>query len=200
MQLCDQCETFIRSYFLSDKAACKRLISWVNTNKELQRPGVFLKSEGNVEDKNVKESLDIPCNIDSLIANKDLFIIVNEVWQCVELYIKEFSALENLNIGLDPFFIIQEYKPPTGGFKKWHHERGSINVSRRMLTWMVYLNTIHNEGGTEFKYQKIKVNAEEGKILIWPSDFTHTHRGIVAPNETKYIITGWCCFGDESSF
>jgi len=27
--------------------------------------------------------------------------------------------------------------------------------------------------------------------LIWPADWTHTHRGIVAPNEEKIIATGW---------
>ena len=33
-----------------------------------------------------------------------------------------------------------------------------------------------------------------GKILCWPCDWTHTHRGIVSPTETKYILTGWFSF------
>ena len=47
------------------------------------------------------------------------------------------------------------------------------------------------EGGTEFKYQKLKTDAKCGLTLIWPTDFTHMHRGVISKNETKYIITGW---------
>ena len=35
------------------------------------------------------------------------------------------------------------------------------------------------------------MKAEKGKTVIWPAEWTHTHRGIVAPKETKYIATGW---------
>jgi len=27
--------------------------------------------------------------------------------------------------------------------------------------------------------------------VIWPADFTHTHRGIVSKTQEKYIATGW---------
>jgi hypothetical protein len=57
---------------------------------------------------------------------------------------------------------------------------------------MTYLNDVKN-GGTEFKYQNLKTEAKEGLTLIWPSDFTHVHRGIIA-NEIKYVITGWYNF------
>ena len=54
---------------------------------------------------------------------------------------------------------------------------------------MTYLNDI-DEGGTVFKYQKITTPSIKGLTLIWPTDYTHTHRGQVS-KETKYIITGW---------
>ena len=56
---------------------------------------------------------------------------------------------------------------------------------------MTYLNDIPNGGGTEFKfYPDFKVNAKKGLSLMWPTDFTHTHRGVVSEYE-KYIVTGW---------
>jgi hypothetical protein len=58
---------------------------------------------------------------------------------------------------------------------------------------MTYLNTVE-EAGTEFKFQKFKATAEKGKTLIWPTDFTHTHRGVISLNKEKYIITGWLSF------
>ena len=56
---------------------------------------------------------------------------------------------------------------------------------------MTYLNDIPNGGGTEFKfYPDFKVNDKKGLSLMWPTDFTHTHRGVVSEYE-KYIVTGW---------
>ena len=47
-----------------------------------------------------------------------------------------------------------------------------------------------------FKIQKRKVNARRGKTLIWPVDWTHTHRGIVSPTQSKYIVGGWFSYLD----
>ena len=55
---------------------------------------------------------------------------------------------------------------------------------------MTYLNDVPN-GGTEFKYQGIKSPAKKGLTIIWPSDWMHTHRGIIDEENEKYIITGW---------
>ena len=54
---------------------------------------------------------------------------------------------------------------------------------------MTYLNNVKN-GGTEFINQKIITEAEKGLTLFWPSDWTHTHRGVVSKQD-KYILTGW---------
>ena len=56
---------------------------------------------------------------------------------------------------------------------------------------MTYLNDVENEGGTEFPNQNIIIKPQKGKTLIWPADWTYSHKGIVAPTEDKYIITGW---------
>jgi len=37
----------------------------------------------------------------------------------------------------------------------------------------------------------LKVKPEKGLTLIWPADWTFTHRGIPSMSETKYIVTGW---------
>ena len=56
---------------------------------------------------------------------------------------------------------------------------------------MTYLNDVPDGGGTEFAYYpELKVNAKKGLTLLWPTDFTHTHRGVISQHE-KYIITGW---------
>ena len=53
---------------------------------------------------------------------------------------------------------------------------------------------------TEFQYQKLKVKPVKGKMVIWPTDFTHFHRGITSPTQDKYIATGWLNFFDVVDF
>jgi hypothetical protein len=57
---------------------------------------------------------------------------------------------------------------------------------------MVYLNTLTDRGETEFFYQNHFEEPKEGKLVIWPSDWTHLHRGVPSLTQTKYILTGWC--------
>ena len=59
---------------------------------------------------------------------------------------------------------------------------------------MTYLNDVKVGGETEFKYQNLKIKPKKGLSLIWPTDFTHVHKGIVAPKEDKWIVTGWFKF------
>ena len=75
-----------------------------------------------------------------------------------------------------------------------HFERGGYATTTRMLVWMTYLNDVSDGGGTHFVYQKHTFEAKKGRTLIWPSDFTHTHAGVVSPTQHKYIITGWMNF------
>ena len=47
-----------------------------------------------------------------------------------------------------------------------------------------------------FLYQEKKLQPKKGLTAIWPTDFTHTHRGIISPTETKITITGWFNYVD----
>jgi hypothetical protein len=40
----------------------------------------------------------------------------------------------------------------------------------------------------------LKFPAKKGLTLFWPSDWTHTHRGIVSNIKEKYIVTGMVQF------
>ena len=85
---------------------------------------------------------------------------------------------------------------PGEGYHKFHCERASWETRNRVGVWMIYLNDVHDRGWTEFFYQQHFEKPKVGKIVCWPSDFTHTHRGIVSPTEVKYILTGWFTFID----
>jgi hypothetical protein len=41
-----------------------------------------------------------------------------------------------------------------------------------------------------FIYQGVITKPRRGLTVIWPADWTHTHRGIPSPTQEKYIVTG----------
>ena len=84
---------------------------------------------------------------------------------------------------------IQYYKPKKG-YPVLHYERGRNNPTRQ-LVYMLYCNTVTDKGGTEFPYQNITLSAVKGKLVIWPAEFTHPHKGIISNTQEKYIVTGW---------
>ena len=56
---------------------------------------------------------------------------------------------------------------------------------------MTYLNDIKTGGGTFWHYQNLTTKPKKGLTVIWPAIWTHTHKGLPAPKELKYICTGW---------
>ena len=82
---------------------------------------------------------------------------------------------------------------PGKSYDTWHSEH-SIRNPHRILNVIIYLSE-HN-CGTEF-YNGETIFSEVGKITIFPSYFTHTHRGQKCPeNKTRYILTGYYNFVD----
>ena len=147
--------------------------------------------------KDTKDSVDLSIEFG---ANNYKFKPITEygkyLHQCLNNYeskyeyvkgMERYTITENMNI--------QHYKAG-GGFKKWHFENTSIESMSRKLVFMTYLNDVEN-GGTEFYYQGIKCPAKKGLTLIWPADWTHTHRGIIDESNEKMIITGWFSYEDN---
>lgn len=64
------------------------------------------------------------------------------------------------------------------------------NWNPRYFTFIWYLNDIHEDGYTEF-IDGTKIQPETGKMIIFPSTWTYTHRGYPPKSEVKYICTGW---------
>ena len=94
-------------------------------------------------------------------------------------------------MGKDPEKI--DFKTTLEAGLSEHCEHGrSEHDSLRILAWMVYLNDIKKDGGTCWPQQNFTAKPRAGDIYIWPAAWTHSHFGIPAPEETKYILTGWC--------
>jgi prolyl 4-hydroxylase len=150
-------------------------------------------SDGSIHKKSTDIYFDDDLQNECYVKEGDLWLpLVYEIDKVANLALSEYYNLYHEFNQTPPVelkrFNMQKYNPGEG-FPGWHFERG-FGSSDRVLAWMIYLNNVE-AGGTEFKYQNHLERAEQGKLLIWPADWTFTHRGQVSSVETKYILTGW---------
>lgn len=177
------------------KEVCEKFIVNFESSPLVNKGHVFTNGKI-IEQPDIKSSSEItfnPTYLNNPVWGDLLKHLVSVIEEGATEYLLQFSeGLYNISeFKLDPLFNIQRYYPGEG-YHKFHCERGANSKDlRRVLVWMIYLNDITDGGQTEFYYQKHKENPEQGKLVIWPSDWTHIHRGVTSSTQTKYILTGW---------
>ena len=160
------------------------------------------KTLGDTVQKHWKDSHDryMAMYIDGAYQNNGVNnIIAKSIKEYIEKYKEENPEL-NL---LDEWVIRDNYNlqkyDPGGGYHVLHCENYNTGRHRtNILAWMYYLNTVREGGGTYFSNFDLTVNAQEGRLVIWPAYWTHFHKGIVSKTYDKYIATGWFCLKDSS--
>ena len=110
------------------------------------------------------------------------------------LYTQKYSYLKKL--ATHNILEVKIQKTKVGeGYHTWHCENAEMKARNRILAFSVYLNDVAEGGETEFLYQKCRFKPEKNTLLVWPSQFTHIHRGNPPLSNDKYIITGWVEYG-----
>lgn len=184
-------EEFIGFYYMEDTSLCDGIID-VFKRSPKAKGGINIGANRVIVPE-IKISTEVAVENDE---EPEIKAYLLELQKCINLYVEDFKfSNAYCNFKLVEFFNIQMYNP-NEGFFAWHTERGSAvpPTSNRHLVFMTYLNDVTDGGETEFYYQKIKVQPQKGLTLIWPADWTYTHRGIASPTQTKYIITGWLSY------
>ena len=179
-------ENFIHTFNI-DKKICNQLINYHKKNKEYKVNG-FSTNQNNLKEinKNIKDSVDVYFYNQS--QNKTIQNYFNQLSKGLNDYLNKYEISSYVNTEMINNI---QYYPPNGGYKVWHCERSSLDTSKRFLAYMTYLNDVTEGGETEFYWQNVSFKPKKGLSLIWPADFTHTHRGIVSKTQEKYIATGW---------
>ena len=177
-------QSFINKFSNSySKKSCVNLIKWFEKNKKIAKPG----SAG------IEKQLD---NLEICIQLKDInefYGLGKSLNKCIKKFIKIYpevnTSLEKWTV--DPFIQLMKYEPGNY-YHQIHCENGGIkNHLQRAFAWMIFLNTIKKGGGTQFIYQDVIAKPIAGDFYIWPAGWTHFHKGVNAPYEQKYILTGW---------
>jgi prolyl 4-hydroxylase len=166
---------------------CDDLVNYLKVNEKLLSEGNVGKGEYK---KGVKESKEL--HIHSLRFDHPWGAYRHELQYCLEDYIKQYPEVGSLKrFNVIENYNLQFYKPGAG-FKLFHYERNGFDLrnTKRCLVFMTYLWDV-KDAGTEFKYQKITTPCKKGLTLIWPADWTHTHKGQINKKKEKAIVTGW---------
>ena len=169
---------------------CKIIIDDINSCCLL--PGTM----GGVVNPEMKDSLVSPRYFTD--HSPASLIIANSLESCKEEYIKKHPQLNRIHKwDVNDAYNLQKYNPGQG-YHISHCENAGGSSLMRVLSWMIYLNTVNSGGTTSFDNYNIQTTAVEGSLLIWPAFWTHFHHGVVSLTETKYIATGWCSYSDPT--
>jgi hypothetical protein len=177
----NECQQFIDSFNRMDRAG-------FTINRQKQDPNMrstFKKDDQfYISDVLSGMELDItdiaPCRMFSEKFWNDVF----------PAYSEEYGILDSHSRMVIRALKIQKTQI-AGGYHVWHCEDDTPSNVRRVLTFILYLNDVDEGGETEFLYYPKRVKARQGRLILWPAGFTHTHRGNPPMSNTKYILTGW---------
>lgn len=176
-------ESFIQGWYMSE-SICDDVINFFNDRKEYWSNGTI----GNKVETDKKKSTDLYVSMNEM--SESIISYREQLQWCLERYVKIYPELmKSAYFNINSDFNIQHYNV-NEGFNYYHFERSDIFACLRNLVFMTYLNDVE-DGGTQFKYQNLITPAKKGLTIIWPTDFTHTHRGVISQTKEKYIVTGW---------
>lgn len=179
---------FIRRYTgVFTPEECRELISQIEYFNEnhLMWDGSERTHRMDHRATNINVDLEVDLNAVTRI-NKMIF----PKWKtCVDHYLNEFTVLGKKS------FIVYDCKLKKirqgGGFHNWHYENGNYMSCGRTFVIQVYLNDDFDGGETEFLYQNRREKAVAGDVIIFPSQYTHVHRGNPPIGGPKYIASSW---------
>ena len=169
------------------KKECKILINQFEKSDEKDWG---LTSGGYEPDRKKCMQMHLDLNDSSVISN----IVTSKLFSCMRKYGEKYHDNLHYTCTWDffPEASFQKYDGREDGYKIWHCEHSpGTPFSERLMAWMFYLNDA--KCGTEFAYFPT-INSKAGRCVIWPSFWTHTHKGVTPNIGLKYIITGWISY------
>lgn len=189
-------KSFIAGWFFEDMSLCDDLIHHFEQSSDKVQGEIHRSTDKLPKvDKSEKDSTDVDLSLDTVIGSR----YVNELQKVLGMYKIKYPSSDKTSLYQIESINLQKYDPH-GGYHSWHTERsgGLWPGAYRHLVFMTYLNDVDDEGGTQFEHQNVTIQPRKGLTLIWPADWTHTHRGIPSTTQTKYIATGWYSFSNQS--
>ena len=182
---------FIGSWII-EPSICDEIINYFEENQQKQNQGTTTGGL-NLAAKN-RQDLSLSPKELNLPENKIYKIYFENLFKCYKDYNLQWPFLAEMVSHLDiGKFNIGKYIPGQH-FQKIHCERGGLNSLHRLFAFMTYLNDAEEGGSTYFNHYDLDIKPKKGLTLIWPAEWTHSHKGNILKSGLKYIITGWLTF------
>jgi hypothetical protein len=196
-------------------ALADAVMAFFERRTDLQRPGVSFGAAADAAAAAAREAQPDKVSTDiSLVwldrSDAEAHGLADAIMRGVSVGLKRWLAERPLfldccpqrSLFVCPLFNLQRYAPGEG-FRRWHCdwslEPDATEPQHRVLAWILYCNSLP-EGGTEFHWQEQHVEAEKGKLAIFPAGLSHIHRGRVNHEHSKTIATGWINAGRLDDF
>ena len=192
---------FIQRYTdVYSKEECKRIIDEIEFINSIGKLSNTAQYGGGSADRHIQDHLvfnyanDFEYSLENdCVVTK---LLLSNLSICLQHYLDQYSIL-NLSKFLAYDCKVKKI-PPGAGFHNWHYESGEYYTTGRKLVMQVYLNDDFEGGETEFLYYNKREKAQTGSVLIFPCEFTHTHRGNPPIGGTKYLATTWAWMQNEN--
>lgn len=170
---------FIKIYdnVLSEEQ-CSHYINLIENGR--QYPGKVADPK-NAYNPNAKVSLDV--NISQDYPEEVEYLI-----KLVEGLVGDYSEDCNAVIPMVSCELFTGRKYEEGkGFYRQHMDAGNAYTITRTITVLIYLNSV--EGGeVEFPLQNRKINPAPGRVVMFPSAWTHPHIAHKTTKGDRYIM------------
>ena len=112
------------------------------------------------------------------------------------IYSEKFSQLQDHDY--HTIYDLKIQKSEVGqGYHVWHCEQSGMASRSRVLAILFYLNDVEEGGETEFLYYSRRIKAKKNRLVLFPSAYTHTHRGNPPLSGEKYAVASWVEYGSQ---
>jgi hypothetical protein len=168
-------------------AVCREIVERFESSSATRTGRVFHVDDGDTRSDD-KLSLDLP--IPEAGEWADLHRTIHEaVSRAVGEILPRYPSLQ-----IDPLggtgYKIQKYARGEGHFT-WHVDGFGPMAEHRLLALVLYLNDVERGGETEFHHQDVAIRPRTGDALLFPTAWTHMHRGRIPESNDKYVISSF---------
>jgi len=127
-------------------------------------------------------------------------IMVNVIEKLQKIYVDNNKILIGSqwpkSFGYEQFHLRRYLEKGDAQYFGFHTDVTSYSSSRRFLSFLWYLNDVTDGGRTEFLYSPDgpvleSVEPKIGRVLMFPSVWTHPHRECFPISGPKYVISGY---------
>lgn len=169
------------------RATCDALIEMFNTSGEAA-PNMIVDEQGVDVADALRRSSGVYLSAEN--SGEHLAIVERAFQIAYGKYVNEYPVLKTQKTILPERFNLIRYAGDEE-YYGWHLDGTDPGTRFRYVSQVAYLNTVPEGGETEFRDQARLVKPVQGSILMFPSGWTHEHRGRPPVGSSKYIVTSW---------